>query len=701
MTDVFQIQLPDGRVVGVQANSPEEAAQGARNIIAREKGSVAQDITNVDRSAFARGLSFGSADEIGAAFRATVGPAIRSGMEFVGAGSSPDFQNSPVGQASQAPSWSQRYEEELAKARGQAKADKEAHPARTTAGEVAGNIVGTGALAAVPGVGAVLRGSPGVVANVAKGAVGGAVLGGGQTFAEGEGGFDQRLKEVPKGAMVGGAVGGAIPVAGAGVQALVERFGPSILNAIGRGADKVAPKVVPESLSAAAPDGGPITKDSLAATIADSSRAGASKIEQDAAIKRLALEISRSGGVGKAGTKLDELGEGAFIADTSKGATRLANLGNILPGEAGDKYASAFGQRNRETGQRFLTAMGDEAKVLPVADAQRALDENLKAVGTRVYGAMDEAGLKQTPELMEIYQNPHVAAAIDRVMATEKGTRIGTGRAPASPVEIMHKVKQAIWDLGFDKDTARPGPMSSWYRDLGIEYMNRLKRANPALADADKAYAEAASLPDWLARGQGFMRQGTSDAATEVSPAALAADLPKATPAQLQALRTGSSNTMRDTAMGGPDATRRLAKAIADNEIMQQKLTEIYGPEVAQRLIQRSNAEREFAKTGQAVTAGSQTAERGAALADEVALSIPTGGANPVTFLQAALNKYQQIRQPNESVRSRLADLLANPDAATNKETLQLVKAILEQQRRARPFAAGAGAASGGAVGGP
>jgi hypothetical protein len=234
------------------------------------------------------------------------------------------------------------------------------------------------------------------------------------------------------------------------------------------------------------------------------------------------------------------------------------------------------------------------------------------------------------------------------------------------------------------------------------DWEQALWAANPGIKEADTTYAKVASLPDWLDRGQNFMRSGQGDAAINVSPAALAADIPGATPHQLQALRVGSSNVMRDAASSGPEATRRLAKSIDSNDLMRQKLVEIYGPEAADRLISRSAAELQFARGNQAVNGGSQTAQRLATQADEAALSIPQGGSGtPASLVQALLNGYAKVRQPSEAVRSRLADMLANPDQTMNAETLRLVQSILDQQRRARPFSAGAAGAAGGSVTGP
>ena len=68
---VFQIELPDGRVVGIQAENANQAAMGARALVAREKGEAQGKggiIDNMGRS-LARGASLGFADEFSAAAR--------------------------------------------------------------------------------------------------------------------------------------------------------------------------------------------------------------------------------------------------------------------------------------------------------------------------------------------------------------------------------------------------------------------------------------------------------------------------------------------------------------------------------------------------------------------------------------------------------------------------------------------------------
>jgi hypothetical protein len=451
-------------------------------------------------------------------------------------------------------------------------------------------------------------------------------------------------------------------------------------------------------LSAAAPEGGSVAQDSWITSMVDTARNSATKTTDDAALRRLALEVDRSGGVGSIRDRLTDLGDSAFIADASRGTRRLAELGTMLPGEAGEKYTAAFGARNAQTGPRFLSAMGDQAKVPQIADAQRFLEAYKSSTGSQLYDPVLRSGqFNVSSEMDELLKVPAIRKTMDKIIADaeENGIRLGAAEAAHMVKRQLNRSTEAAFASGnaINKD---------FVRQVGDAWEQALWSANPAIKEADTAYAKVASLPEWMQRGQDFMRSGQGETAINVSPAALANDIPKATPEQMLSLRVGSSNVMRDAATSGPDATRRLAKSIADNQITQQKLAEIYGPEVADRLVKQSSTERLFQETRGRVLAGSPTAERLAAAADEAALAIPQGGSsNPVSLVQAALDAYAKARQPSEAVRSKLADLLANPDPRINAETLSLIEALLKQQSAARPVNAGIAGAAGGSFASP
>lgn len=665
-------------------------------------GPQAQGVSDALATAVGQGATFNFGDELTAAVRATApgfadwmmrGPEIKRDESI---GGSPEPQTT-----SKAATWKERYEEELAKTRGQMKANREAYPVMVPAGEIAGNIA-TSAVALPAAATAV---APTLLGNVAKMGATGATLGGAAAFGEGEG-FEDRVGKATAGAAIGGATGAAIPVLGvAGRAALESKPGrwasEKVVSPLVRAIAAKLEGVPMRSLSAAAPDGTPGVMGPLTQFADDTGN-----VAQKAAVERLATQAQRAGMDPRSiGRRFDQLGDEAMFADVDPQFLSAARSAHTMPGATKSHAKAVLEGRDRQAGNR-LTRVFEGSEPPPSAYALRgegqAFDEYLRAVGQRAYGAMDDAGLRQTPELMEIYQNPHVSAAIDRVMATEKATRTGTSRAPASPVEIMHKVKQAIWDLGFDKDTARPGPMASWYRDLGIEYMNRLKRANPALAQADLEYSAAAKLPEYFDAGANLLkREATTGPALETSAPALADMLERGDPLQRLAARSGATNVARNQAQEGTDSARALAKRIDISAPVRDKIIQLYGPRQGERILNQAAAERQFAETSNEILRGSKTADKIAEVADVKVRATPNS-ITP-TFWEAVGKFLGAPNEPftNEAVRDAIGRISLNPNSAENQRILAQIADILRRRAQGHSIQAGAAGAAGGSMGAP
>lgn len=694
MSDQITVNLPGGGKAHFPAGTPPQEIEAALSKLGApsaggEERSFLQRAGNYAKGALkaaGQGLTLGYADEIGSAIDATL-----PGRELI----------SKVRPISQAENWQQRYDENLNRERGEAKQFSQENPGTATAANVAGNVAGAYALSGAPVVGALFRGGPGLVGNVAKGAAGGAALGGAQGFGEGEGGFENRIKSAALPAAIGGALGAALPAAGSGAGYAYEKFAPRVMDKAAALAEKLAPRVAPASLSAAAPEGGQITQAGLAADLADALRSGSANIEGDAATKRLALELSRSGGTGQARAALDDMGEGAFLAGTSKGATRLANVGNMMPGDAADKYAAAYTARNAETGKRFLGAMGEHANAPGVSRFDKFFEGYKSGKGAEIYDPVLRANggkLNVTPEIEALMERPSIKKALETVdgWAAEEGQAL-------TQAERLHMVKQALNKNAETAMNSGSRPVNKKMVDnTAGEWEAALYQANPAIQEADTAYAKIASLPEWRDRGLNFMKKGYGEPAVASSAEALADELPHATAQQATAASVGTSNVMADAARGGAKSTRRLADALIENSDLQAKLGTIYksDPAMVSRTLKQSGTELKFAKEAQDVLGGSHTGQRVASLSDELGLSI-TPSASPASIFQMLATGYQKMRQPSEGVRSRLADLLANPDPAANAETLALVDALLKRQSGARPFSAGIAGSAGGSFSNP
>lgn len=131
----------------------------------------------------------------------------------------PDFLKKQLSDVPGA-TFAEKYENAVAEERAKDKAFDEKHPVVSTLGQVAGGIVGTGALmATAPGAASKALGVGGktLPGRMAAGAASGGAIGGAHGFGIGEGSLEDRLMEAGKGAFVGTALGGAFPVLAAGL----------------------------------------------------------------------------------------------------------------------------------------------------------------------------------------------------------------------------------------------------------------------------------------------------------------------------------------------------------------------------------------------------------------------------------------------------------------------------------------------------
>lgn len=640
------------------------AAQGGAAGEERAKGGY---IDNLVRSV-AGGASFGFADELAAAGDATFGPLVD---RFTKSGTSA------------APTWSERYSENLTNERAQDKAFSAANPVASTAGNVVGGVAST--VAALPAAASAT--APTLVGNVARQGALGAGLGATAGFGAGEGGFGDRAAHAIVGGGVGGVIGSAFPVVGMVGKAAMETAPGRYLSEkiVAPAARSVASvfegPTVAKSLSAAAPDGSPGVTGPMG-QFADR----AEHVAQSGAVDRLATAMQR----GKISTtsaelRLTGLGDEAMLADVDPQFMSMARMANTLPGGTRTYAKTTLEARDRNAGNRLVQAF-EGSEPPPSSFALRgegqAFDQNLRAVGSSAYGDMVDAGLRQTPELIEIQSNPIVSRAIDTVMNIERQTRQGTSRAPASPVELMHKVKQSIWDMGFDGASARPGPNMSFYRDLGTRYMDALKRANPTLAEADRRYAQAASLPEFFDSGRSFLGRGSSEKATEASAPALGDMLRTADPQQRLATRAGSTNAVRETALEGTGPARALAKRIDESTPVRDKIGEIYGQPQGQSILRRAASEKQFAETSNEILRGSKTADKIAEVLDAGNTAVRIGGSGVTArILEKVDDVINRMAGPNEAVRDEIGRIMLNPNTAENQRILRLATEILRRRQ--------------------
>lgn len=689
----YEIALPDGRSIVVNAADEGLARQAANNFLMREKGAAKGKQGGLDNfgRAMARGAAMGGADEVAAAADATVGPAVD--------------QFTPSG-ASQGATWGARYSDNLAAERSQDKAYDDAYPVWSTVGKLAGGV--GGALATLPRW---LLAAPGMARSVAAGAG----LGGVGGFLEGEGGLGNRLTSAATGAGVGGTLGAALPpiagVVGTAARTVAESpAGRAVAdNVIVPGMrvaadalDAISPKVKPASLSAAAPEGGsPLPGDNLLTSGADWLRAGAptgTRILDEAAERRIA-DAFQKGGMDAAGlrARLDKLGPGAMIADIDPMATRLGRTAFISPGQAPRIISEALDARNRQTGERIGNSVresfGDTNPAVLEAERLRGVRSG-EGVGNYAEAVGPDAPYTVSPQMREIMQEtPAIREVMDRI--EQDAVRLGRQLTPA---QVAHRVKQ---QLQKDADAAFSSGRAinkDDVRDLGERWRTALHEANPAIWAADEAWQAGSQAIDALELGRQFMRQGTGEVADAVSPAVLADRIPRMSAEEAQAFLAGAADTLYGKTNSGMRPARQVAAAIDENQNLRSKLVSMLGQDNANRLFNRAMAERTFAQTDRAIRGGSDTASKLlSAMDDAAAVELPTSAHSMVArVLGKAADAYNRGKAGNEAVRARIAGMLTEGDAAANKETIdRIVEMIAQQQRRARGVQRGTAAIGG------
>jgi hypothetical protein len=645
------------------------------------------------QDAFSNGVFQGFGDELGAAVRATVAPVV-----------APIYRNAPawmkapgdkISGASEAPTWNERYTEELTKARDQAKQFAQDSPGLAATSGIVGNVAGTAPLfAAAPGLTSM---GPSLVANVAKlGAVGG-VTGAVQGFGEGEG-FDDRATNALTHGGLGLAIGGAIPIAGAAGRQLAEQSWTGIPWLTEKVISPLARKLAgnaPKSLSAAAPDGSAGMPSALG-EFAD--RTG--NVAQTGAVDRLTTALQRSGLTpSQIEAKLKGLGPEAMLADVDPQFLSAARSANTLPGQTKSVSKNVLEGRDRQAGGR-LTSAFEGSEPPPSAYALRgegqAFDKNVSAVGERAYGAMDAEKLNLSAEMQDVMRRrPIVQEALKQIEADAAHTG-----AQKNAIQIADEVKQY---LNKQADAAIAGGKvinKADIADAAAEFEKAFWKANPKAQEASTAYRQAKSLPEHFDVGAALLtREGTSEPALEKSAARLTDMLAKADPQQKLAARTGATNAARNQAQESTSLARALARRVDESAPVQSKLADLYGPEWAGRISKQAAAEKEFANTSNEILRGSKTADKAAeAMLDTNAgIRVTPSGAVP-RFIQHLKDIPEMLVKPNEAVRDAIGRATLNMDPSEKARLVRLIAQNLQRRQQGSPLAASIAGSSGSTI---
>lgn len=442
------------------------------------------------------------------------------------------------------------------------------NPLMSGAGTVAGTVVPLMVGGALPGGARLLGMEGGLAMRMAMGTASGGVISGADTLARGGSPTD-----AGQNALIGGAVGGAVPMVGKVVGAAKDAFlGPS------------APKMVANAL------------------VADQNA--------PAQVNRL----------------LQQTGPGATIADLGPNTQSLAAGMASLPGEPKTIVVNNLKARAADTSNR-LTA--DVAGTIGAGQPVGALVDQLsaaqKAAADPLYAAVRDVPVQATDDLKAVMDTPlgkrafakaaelaandgKVAASTTTTMSPQEianqvlsgamsatdGEKLilsggTTTTAPKLTVGLVDYAKQALDDIA--SAAKRSGENNDARQASGMA--SRLTTATdsqvPAYAHARDAFAGPAKVKDAIEMGQGIF-------SNKVSPEDLQSEMAAMSASEKDGLLAGAQAAVQK-AIGSARTDAAGVKSLFDSDYGKEKLAILVGKPEADKIAAAIERERVYSDT--------------------------------------------------------------------------------------------------------
>jgi hypothetical protein len=472
--------------------------------------------------AVAQGLTFGLADEGGAALET-----------LMGKGS---------------------YEDNLAKQRFATAMFANENPALSFLGGAGGSIAsGAGALKLAGKVAPAIYNAFTKLNPYAQAAIGGAAGGAASGFGEGEGGFLPRLGGAAIGGTAGAALGPAFQGVGQGIQ--YARSGPADRAAMRVRNNLARDQMTPDQAMTRLDELGPVS--TLADLGPNMQGLGAAVASVPGQGKKAAelLNVRQLGDTGSEelsgqAKRIVEAGEGA-LGDANYYAT-IDDLMTKAKDDAAPLYEAAY-KNNPIFGTTATKGLERDLQTPPAQDAMR------RAMRIAATEKVDPRGL---------------GLSID---AAGNATVDLTGKANMRTLDYVKRGLDDVLETYRDKVTGRLNLDEEGLAvlDLKNSYVGHLKKLNPDYEAALQAYAGPVTSRDALALGKAAL---DPNRAQEITAKQVAAMLPS----DQKFFRLGVMRQMKDIVTGSPDGTDAV-KRIFGNQKIRAKLAAAFPDEASFR----------------------------------------------------------------------------------------------------------------------
>lgn len=408
-------------------------------------------------------------------------------------------------------------------------------------------------------------------ANLGRAALTGAAIGGAtegaREFAGGVNGFQERMEGVPQAAGIGAGFGATVPLA--------MRGGGKMVSAIANRARGT------EDLSARA-----------IRTLKPAVRASSDAM----AAERGALE-----------KYLASLGDEGMPADIPGAMQSQAQGLASMQGRGGSQLTAALNQRSQGAGQRIQNDM-DQYLTQPnqAFDQRQALaTERYDELGPAYQQALQSANNIETEQLRQSIQNTLDEAGPSSTPALRQLLNVIPEEGGITPNKL-HRMRS---DLSGQVEARRRAGEFSGDLKQSLQAIDGQLDQLPGYADARAGYAANKAVEQSITDGQSALRGGRASAQ---SPEEFAQGFNNLSEAQQEGFRAGMRRDLAGL-MGTARNDASAASGDLNKAWVRENMSTALGPENAGPLLNRVDAERQFANTTQRVNGGSDTAVRQAA----------------------------------------------------------------------------------------
>lgn len=635
---VYTVETPDGRKVKIEAASPDAAMSGAQEWASQNPRQAASaSKPRVDPSMTAIG-----AGSLGIQNMIPFGDELMSGL-MAPIGATIDYAQGrgfDLGRA---------LDENLAFTRGRSAQAREEYPTATLAGEIAGGVFAGGSAAKAGATILPKLANKSLAVRALGAGAEGAGWGGLYGFAGGEGGLDNRLAEAGEGALLGAAIGGAIPVAGAALQKAsrpIARIAANIANPTAARQSAGVERVLQTAQQAG------LSADDLARGVQEGQVIG----QQDTLLSDLTRSVKRQPGEARKVIS-DALDQGyaannaAALDDVQRGLGGEPNFYKWLDGfkasrtqNAGKAYDAVF--RNN-WGTRGNPVELDRLLPRIPAEAVRTAEKIARAQG-RPFGAQ-------------------MVASIDDAAGT-----VSFSRAPS--LEEAEIIRRGLKSAASKAFRAGDGALGSEYRSLEKQLRGVLDDASPNLSQVRRAYADSMAIDEAAQEGLTLLNKPADYVEFMVDGMSRA---------EIEAMRRGMASSLKDAVEKGQinrDAVKRLFGSERQRRILQQ----LWPDDQSFQSFRKSMENRaSFSDMRQNVLGNSRTQQD---LADQNGLAsglfrsaVKAATGNPRGALMDAAAEFaarsmDKARGMNPEALKAAAQLLVESDPARVQQLLTLAK---------------------------